>query len=134
VHELGLCRLDSVHLRLVPKVVPFVFPRGGKDVVLLDIRRKVIVALARLLVSRLMLMVLLTSSRLRLRGSRELLSAVLKLSHETALTRGVGRFPAGGAVEFARLVKRSIKSILALLAPLTAASSPRASLVNRRSL
>jgi hypothetical protein len=61
----------------VPKVIPFVFPRGGKDVVLLDIRRKVIVALARLLVSRLMLMVLLTSSRLRLRGSRELLSAVL---------------------------------------------------------
>jgi hypothetical protein len=34
--------------------------------VLLDIRRKVIIALVRLLVSRLVLMVLLTSSRLRL--------------------------------------------------------------------
>jgi hypothetical protein len=45
--------------------------------VLLDIRRKVIVALVRLLNSRLMLMVLLTSSRLCVRGSRELLSALL---------------------------------------------------------
>jgi hypothetical protein len=102
--------------------------------VLLDVRQKVVVALIRLLVSRLVLMVLLTSSRLRLRGSRELLSALLQLSHETALTHGVGRFPAGGAVEFARLVKRSIKGILALLAPLTAAGSHWASLVRRRSL
>jgi hypothetical protein len=44
---------------------------------LLDIRRKVIITLVRLLVSRLVLMVLLTSSRLRLRSSRELLSALL---------------------------------------------------------
>jgi hypothetical protein len=51
-----------------------------------------------------------------------------------ALTRGVGRFPTRGAVEFARLVKRNIKSAFALLAPLTAAGSPWASLVNRRSL
>jgi hypothetical protein len=46
-------------------------------VVLLDDIREVIVALVWLLGSRLALMVLLTSSRLRLRGSRELLSAQL---------------------------------------------------------
>jgi hypothetical protein len=45
--------------------------------VLLDIHQEVIVALVWLLGSRLVLMVLLTSSRLRLRGSRELLSALL---------------------------------------------------------
>jgi hypothetical protein len=45
--------------------------------------------------------------------------------------RGVGRFPAGGAVEFAWLVERCIEGVLALLAPLTTASSPRASLVSR---
>jgi hypothetical protein len=39
-----------------------------------------------------------------------------------------------GAVEFAWLVKRSIEGVLALLAPLTAAGSPWASLVSRRSL
>jgi hypothetical protein len=134
VHELGLHRHDGIHLCLVPKVVPFVFPRGGKDVVLLDIRWKVIFALVRLLGSQLVLMVLLTSSRLRLRSSRELLSALHQLSHETVLTRGVGRFPARGAVEFARLVKRNIEGVLALLAPLTAVGSPRASLVSCRSL
>jgi hypothetical protein len=79
--------------------------------VLLDIRRKFVLALVWLLGSRLMLMVLLTSSRLRLRSSKELLSALLQLSHEPALTRGVGRFPARGAVEFARLVKRSIEGV-----------------------
>jgi hypothetical protein len=42
-----------------------------------------------------MLLVLLTFSRLRMRSSRELLSALLQLSHETALTHGVGRFPWG---------------------------------------
>jgi hypothetical protein len=77
MHELGLCGHDGVHLRLVPKVVPFVFPRGGEDIVLLDVRREVVVALVRLLGSRLVLVVLLTSSRLRLRDSRELLSALL---------------------------------------------------------
>jgi hypothetical protein len=45
--------------------------------VLLDIHREVIVALVWLLDSWLVLMVLLTSSRLRLRGSRELLIALL---------------------------------------------------------
>jgi hypothetical protein len=45
--------------------------------VLLDIRQKVIIALVRLLDSRLVLMVLLTSSQLRARGSRKLLSALL---------------------------------------------------------
>jgi hypothetical protein len=45
--------------------------------VLLDVHREVIIALVRLLDSRLVLMVLLTSSRLRLRVSRELLSALL---------------------------------------------------------
>jgi hypothetical protein len=134
VHELGLCRHDSVYLCLVPKVVPFVFARGGKDVILLNIRRKVVITLVRLVGSWLMLLVLLTSSRLRLQSSRKLLSALLQLSHEPALTRGVGHFPARGAMEFARLVKHSIKRVLALFAPLTAAGSPRASLVRRRSL
>jgi hypothetical protein len=45
--------------------------------VLLDVRREVIVALVRLLGSQLGLVVLLTSSRLHLQGSRELLSALL---------------------------------------------------------
>jgi hypothetical protein len=45
--------------------------------VLLDDSREVIVTLVWLLGSRLMLVVLLTSNRLRLRGSRELLSALL---------------------------------------------------------
>jgi hypothetical protein len=80
------------------------------------------------------MLVLLTSSRLRLRSSKELLSVLLQLSHEPALTRGVGRLPARGAVEFARLVKHSIEGVLALLVPLTAAGSPWASLVRRRSL
>jgi hypothetical protein len=44
--------------------------------VLLDIHRKVILALVRLLGIQLVLLVLLTSSRLRLRSSRELLSAL----------------------------------------------------------
>jgi hypothetical protein len=134
VHELGFCRHDSVHLHLVPKVVPFVFAWGGKDVILLDIRQKVIITLVRLVTSRLVLLVLLTSSRLRLQSSRELPSALLQLSHEPALTRRVGRFPARGVVEFARLVKRNIEGVLALFAPLSAAGSPRASLVRRRSL
>jgi hypothetical protein len=45
--------------------------------VLLDDSREVIVALVWLLGSRLVLMVLLTSRRLRLQSSRELLSALL---------------------------------------------------------
>jgi hypothetical protein len=77
MHELGFHEHDGVHLCLVPKIFSFVFPRGGKDMVLLDIRREVIIALVWLLDSRLMLMVLLTSSRLRVRGSGELLSALL---------------------------------------------------------
>jgi hypothetical protein len=81
-----------------------------------------------------MLLVLLTFSRLRLQVSRELSSALLQLSHEAALTRGVGYFPARGAVELAWLIKRGIEGVLALLAPLTAARSPRASLVGSRSL
>jgi hypothetical protein len=77
VHKLGLHWHDGIHLRLVPKVVPFVFPSSGEDVVLLDDSREVVVALIWLLGSRLGLVVLLTSSRLRLRGSRELLSTLL---------------------------------------------------------
>jgi hypothetical protein len=57
VHELGLCRHDGVHLRLEPKVVAFVLAWGGEDVILLNIR---------LVSSQLALLVLLTSSRLRL--------------------------------------------------------------------
>jgi hypothetical protein len=45
--------------------------------VLLNVRKEVVVALVWLLDSRLVLMVLLTSSRLRLRGSRELLNTLL---------------------------------------------------------
>jgi hypothetical protein len=102
--------------------------------ILLNIHRKVFLALIRIIRSRLMLLVLLTISRLRLQASRELPSTLLQLSHEAALTRGVGCFPVGGAVELAGLVKCSIEGVLALLAPLTAARSPRASLVGRRSL
>jgi hypothetical protein len=109
----------------MPKVVPFILAGGGKDVILLNIRREVIM-LIQLASSRVMLLGLLTSSRLRLRRSRDLPSALLQLSHEPALTRGVGRFPARGVVELARLVKCSIA--------LTAAGSPRASLVRSRSL
>jgi hypothetical protein len=61
----------------MPKVIPFVFARGSKDVILLNIRRKVILALIRIAGSRLVLLVLLTSSWLHLRDSRELLSALL---------------------------------------------------------
>jgi hypothetical protein len=117
----------------MPKVVPFILAGGSKDVILLNIRREVII-LIRLASRQVALLVLLTSSRLRLRRSRDLLSALLQLSHEPALTRGVGRFPARGVVELARLVKCSIERVLALFAPLTAAGSPRASLVRSRSL
>jgi hypothetical protein len=65
VHILGLHRHDSVHLHLIPKVIPLFFPR------------EVVVALVWLLGSRLVLMVLLTSRRLRLRSAKELLSALL---------------------------------------------------------
>jgi hypothetical protein len=61
----------------MPKVIPFVFAWGGKDVILLNICRKVVITLVRLVASRLVLLVLLTSSRLRLRSSRELSSALL---------------------------------------------------------
>jgi hypothetical protein len=64
----------------VPKVVPFVFAQGSKDVILLSIRRKVLLTLIRIIRSRLMLLVLLTSSRLRLQASRELPSAAPALS------------------------------------------------------
>jgi hypothetical protein len=118
----------------MPKVVPFVFARGSKDVILLNIHRKVFLGLIRIIRSRLMLSVHLTFSRLCLQTSRELPSTLLQLSHETTLTRGVGRFPARGAVELAGLVKCRIEGVLALLAPLTAARGPRASLVGSRSL
>jgi hypothetical protein len=118
----------------MPKVVPFILAWGGKDVILLNIHREVVITLVRLTSSRILLLVLLTSSQLRLRRSRELPSALLQLSYEPALTRGVGRFPARGVVEFARLVKRIIEGVLALSAPLTTANSPRASLVRSRSL
>jgi hypothetical protein len=133
MHELGFCRHHSVHLRLMPKIVPFVLSEGSKDVILLDIHREVII-LIRLASSRALLLVLLDSSRLCLRRSRALPSVLLQLSHEPALTRGVGCFPARGVVELAWLVKCSIEGVLALFAPLTATSSPRASLVRSRSL
>jgi hypothetical protein len=115
------------------KVVPFVFAGGTEDVILLHIRQEVII-LIRLASSRVVLLVLLTSSRLRLRRTRDLPIALLQLSHETALTHGVGRFPARGGVELTRLIKCSIEGVLALFAPMTAVGSPRASLVRSRSL
>jgi hypothetical protein len=114
----------------MPKVVPFVFARGSKDVILLNIRRKVLLTLIWITRNRLMLLVLLTFIWLRLQASRELPSALPQLSHEAALTRGVGPFPTGGAVELAWLVMCSIKGVLALLAPLIVAYSPQASLVS----
>jgi hypothetical protein len=117
----------------MPKVIPFILAGGSKDVILLNIRREVII-LIWLASSRVVLLVLLTSSRLRLRCSRDLLSALLQLSHEPALTRGVGRFPARGGVEFTRLIKCGIEGVLALFAPMTAVGSPRASLVRSCSL
>jgi hypothetical protein len=65
----------------MPKVVPFVFAQGSKDVILLNIRQKFLLALIRIIRSRLMLLVLLTFSRLRLQASRELPSVLLQLSH-----------------------------------------------------
>jgi hypothetical protein len=117
----------------MPKVVPFVLAGGSEDVILLHIHWEVII-LIRLASSRVTLLVLLTSSRLRLRCTKDLPSALLQLSHETALTHGVGRFPARGGVEFTRLIKRNIEGVLALFAPMTAACSPRASLVRSRML
>jgi hypothetical protein len=60
----------------MPKVVPFILTGGGKDVILLNIHREVII-LIRLASSWAMLLVLSTSSRLRLRRSRDLPSALL---------------------------------------------------------
>jgi hypothetical protein len=117
----------------MPKVVPFILAGGGKDVILLNIRREVIISIW-LAPSWVMLLVLLTSSRLRLPRSRDLPSALLQLSYEPALMRGVGRFLARGIVELARLVKCSIEGVLSLFAPLTAAGNPQASLVRSRSL
>jgi hypothetical protein len=133
MHELGFCGHHSVHLCLMPKVIPFILAGGGKDVILLNIRREVII-LIRLASSWVVLLVPLTSGRLRLRRSGDLPSALLQLSHEPALTRGVGSFPARGGVELARLVKCRIEGVLALFARMTAAGSPRASLVRIRSL
>jgi hypothetical protein len=133
MHELGFRRNYSVHLCLMPKVVPFILAGGSKDVILLNIRWEVII-LVWLASSRVVLLVLLTSSRLHLRCTRDLPSVLLQLSHETALTRGVGRFPARGGVELTWLIKCGIEGVFALFAPLTAADSPRASLVRSRSL
>jgi hypothetical protein len=117
----------------MPKVVPFVLAGGSEDVILLHIHREVII-LIRLASSRVALLDLLTSSRLRLRRTRDLPGTLLQLSHETALTHRVGRFPARRGVELTWLIKRSIKGVLTLFAPMTAAGRPRASLVRSHSL
>jgi hypothetical protein len=117
----------------MPKVIPFILAGGGKDVILLNIHREVII-LIWLTSSRVAQLVLLTSSRLRLRYTRDLPSTLLQLSHEMALTRGVGCFPAQGGVKLTWLIKCSVKGVLALFVPMTAAGSPRASLVRSRSL
>jgi hypothetical protein len=61
MHELRFRRHHSVHLCLMPKVVPFVLAGGSEDVILLHIRREVII-LIRLASSRVTLLVLLTFS------------------------------------------------------------------------
>jgi hypothetical protein len=76
MNELGFCGHYSVHLCLMPMVVPFILAGGSKDVILLNICREVII-LIRLASSRVALLVLLTSSQLRLRRSRDLPSALL---------------------------------------------------------
>jgi hypothetical protein len=63
MHELGFCGQHSVHLCLMPKVVPFVLAGGSEDVILLHIRWEAII-LIRLASSRVALLVLLTFSRL----------------------------------------------------------------------
>jgi hypothetical protein len=133
MHELGFCRHYNIHLCLMPKVIPFILAGGSKDVILLNIHREVII-LVWLASSRFVLLVLLTSSRLRLRRTRDLPSALLQLSHETALAHGVGRFPARGGVELTRLIKCGIEGVLALFVPMTVTGSPRASLVRSHSL
>jgi hypothetical protein len=47
----------------MPKVIPFILAGGGKDVILLNIRREVVISI-RLAPSWITLLVLLTSSRL----------------------------------------------------------------------
>jgi hypothetical protein len=61
----------------MPKVIPFIPAWGSKDVILLKIHWEVIITLVRLASSWIMLSVLLSSSRLRLRRSRDLPSALL---------------------------------------------------------
>jgi hypothetical protein len=63
MHELGFCRHHSVHLYLMPKVVPFILAGGREDVILLHIRREVII-LIWLVSSQVAPLVLLTSGRL----------------------------------------------------------------------
>jgi hypothetical protein len=60
MHELGFCGHNSVHLCLMPKIVPFILAEGGKDVILLNIRQEVII-LIWLASSWVVLLVLLTS-------------------------------------------------------------------------
>jgi hypothetical protein len=50
----------------MPKVVPFILAQGGKDVILLNIRREVVITLVWLASSWIMRLVLLTSSWPRL--------------------------------------------------------------------
>jgi hypothetical protein len=77
VHVLGFCGHGGIHLRFVPKFAPFVLFQSGEDVVLLDCSREVVVTLVRLLSSQLMLVVLMTFSRLHWQRTRELLSTLL---------------------------------------------------------
>jgi hypothetical protein len=74
VHVLGLHWHDGVHLRFVPKVIPFVLLWSGEAVVLLDDGWEVVVALVWLLGSQFMLVVLLTFSRMLWRHARVLTS------------------------------------------------------------
>jgi hypothetical protein len=58
---------------------------------------------------------------------------MLVILHETALTRGVGRQPAKGAMELSRLVQHRFEGVVVTLVPLTTARSPRVSLISSRS-
>jgi hypothetical protein len=77
VHVLGLRWPEGIHLRFIPKVVPFVLLQSGEDVVQLDDGWEVVVTSVWLLGSQPMLVVLLIFSRLLWWRARELTSVQL---------------------------------------------------------
>jgi hypothetical protein len=134
VRVLGLRWRDGVHHRFIPEVVSLILLLSDEDVVLLDVGWIVIFALVCRW-SRLVLAVLvsLAFTHLLWRRPKQLAGALFKILDEIALTHGVGRQPARGAVELAWPVQHHLEGVFLTLAPLTAARSPQASLVSNRS-